>query len=127
MSSWSIQCSRNRNRSVDAPAPFLEALENDRLAADIDPARGEREGFRDPATRIVQHGAQRPYGPVGLRGGVKEGVAFGGCEVKASAFGIVELDGFAHNGTVCITSVPKSTRTRHGNMQKSCPLQTYLL
>jgi hypothetical protein len=77
ISSWSIQRPRNRNRSVDAFSAFLEAIENDSLSVDINPARGQRKGLRDPATSIVQHGAERPHGPVGLRGGVKESVVLG--------------------------------------------------
>jgi hypothetical protein len=53
---------RNRNRSINASAAFLEAFENDSLAIDINPARCERESLRDPATGVIQHGAQRPYG-----------------------------------------------------------------
>lgn len=99
MSRVPIQRLGNGNGSVDAPAAFFEGFIDNHVVVEIDTAGGQGQSLRYPATGVIQDGAQGPYGPVGLRGGVQEGVALGGGEIEASAFGVVQLDAFVHDGT----------------------------
>ena len=68
------QCLWHRHGSVDAPAAFLERLENNNLVIDIDAAGCEGQSLREAAPGVIQYTAQGPYGPIGLCGGGKKGV-----------------------------------------------------
>ena len=87
---------RDGYRPVHTPAALLEGFKDNGLVVEIDAARDEGQGLRDPAPGIIQHTAQGPEGPVGVRGRVQEGVTLGGRQIQASAVGIVQLDNLAH-------------------------------
>ena len=89
---------RDGYRPVHTPAALLEGFKDNGLVVEIDAARDEGQGLRDPAPGIIQHTAQGPEGPVGVRGRVQEGVTLSDTEIQASAVGVVQLDGVAHEG-----------------------------
>src|SRR5262249_9695502 len=88
------------------------------LVVEIDPAGAEGQGLRDPAPGIVQHTAQGPERPVGVRRRVQEGVTLGSRQIQASAVGVVQLEGVAHKCLRCGGSM-----TQERNRVKHYPLK----
>jgi hypothetical protein len=56
------QPGRHRDGPVDAAAALLEALEHDRLASEVDPLGGERQGLGDAAAGGVEQAAEGSLG-----------------------------------------------------------------
>ena len=81
----------HRYSTIDAAAAFLQALEHDRLAGEIDPLRGQRQSLGDAAAGGVEHAAERAHRPGGLGRGDEEGSALLGREIEALALRIVQL------------------------------------
>ena len=93
------QDGRYRYGTVDTLAAFFEAFNDDDLVSKIHPSGGHVEGFGETAAGIIQDAAKSAHVPVVLHGGGQEGVALGGCEVKAPTEGIVEWGRGIHHAT----------------------------
>jgi alkylhydroperoxidase family enzyme len=85
------QPGRHRHGPVDAAPALLQGLEDDRLAGEVDPLGGQRQGLGDAAAGGVEQAAERAHRPGGLGGGGQEGGALLGREIEAFALRIVEL------------------------------------
>ncbi len=83
----------HRNGPVDAPAAFLEGLEDDRLAGEIETFGCQRQTFGNPAARVMQDKAEGPHFARCGFGGLEEGPALFARQVQAAAYGVEQIHG----------------------------------
>lgn len=105
------QGERYRDGAVHTFPTFFEAFHNDDLVGKIHASRGEVEGFRNTAPRVIQETAKGAHRPIMSQGGAEERLALARGEVEASAKGIVEIGGAMHTAT---EYKPSGAIARHG-------------
>lgn len=111
---------RHGDGPVHASPAFLEGLEHQRPALEVDPVGGERQRLADPAAGVGERQAERPGAPLGALGRGEDELALLSGEVEAPAGAIKQFAChlFGTKGRILrrVTSLILSAPEAHGSM-----------